>query len=293
MLKTRRLDETKRFFYLLAEKFQTDRTTTLAASLAFYAVLSIAPLSVLILFGFSQLDEHLVDRFIEQANTVVGYSGGSAIELAIRSAQGRPVSGGLASLVSLALVLFSASAMFSELRESLGIVFRSGHGQPKKTHFFHTTWHLVRDRLLSALFALVFVIGLACFLVISALLSAAAELIGLLHLELGISFALYTAVFSLLFMYGTYRGLRWRPALKGAVFTSVLMILGKTVIGFYIGNSFVAGAYGAAGSVVALLLWIFCAALIMLTGAQAGWLFSTRGREYMANHEPIELKKAV
>jgi membrane protein len=71
------------------------------------------------------------------------------------------------------------------------------------------------------------------------------------------------------------------------------MILGKTVIGFYIGNSFVAGAYGAAGSVVALLLWIFCAALIMLTGAQAGWLFSTRGREYMANHEPIELKKAV
>lgn len=288
-----RLNETKRFFYLLAEKFQADRTTTLAASLAFYAVLSLAPFSVLILFGFSQLDEHLVDRFIEEANIVVGYSGGSAIELAIRSAQGRPLSGGLASLISLALVLFSASALFSEIRESLAIVFRSGYPRAQKAHFAHATWQLVRDRLLSAGFALASVIGLAIFLVLSAFLSAAAELIGLLHLELPISFVLYTAAFSLLFMYGTYRGLRWRPAVKGAVLTSALMILGKALIGFYISNSSVAGAYGAAGSVVALLLWIFCAALILFTGAQAGWLFSTRGREYRAGHEPIELKKAV
>lgn len=292
MLKTRRLVETKRFFYLLAEKFQADRTTTLAASLAFYALLSLAPLSVLILFSFSQLDDHLVDRFIEQANIIVGYSGGSAIELAVRSAQGRPVSGGFASLVSLALVLFSASAMFSELRESLAIVFRSGHSTTRKTHFIHITWHLARDRLLSAGFALVAVIALACFLIISALLSAAAEFFGVLRLELLISFGLYTVAFSLLFMYGTQRGLVWRAALKGAIVASALMILGKTMIGFYIGNSFVAGAYGAAGSVVALLLWIFCAALIMLIGAQAGWLFSSRGREFMASHGTDELKKA-
>jgi len=291
MLKAR-LEETKRFFYLLAEKFQADRTTTLAASLAFYALLSLAPLSVLILFSFSQLDDHLVDRFIEQANRIVGYSGGSAIELAVRSAQGRPVSGGFASLVSLALVLFSASAMFSELRESLAIVFRSGRSTARKTHFIHTTWHLARDRMLSAVFALVSVVGLACFLIVSALLSAVADFFGMLRLELLISFGLYTAAFSLLFMYGTQRGLGWRAALKGAIVASALMILGKTVIGFYIGNSFVAGAYGAAGSVVALLLWIFCAALIMLIGAQAGWLLSSRGREFRASHGSDEWKKA-
>jgi membrane protein len=182
--------------------------------------------------------------------------------------------------------------MFSELRESLAIVFRSGRSAARKTHFIHTTWHLARDRLLSAVFALIFVVTLACFLVVSAFLSAAAESIGMLRLELLISFALYSVAFSLLFMYGTQRGLGWLAALKGAIVASALMVLGKTLIGFYIGNSFVAGAYGAAGSVVALLLWIFCAALIMLIGAQAGWLLSSRGREFMAAHHTDEWKKA-
>jgi membrane protein len=194
------------------------------------------------------------------------------------------------------LVLFSASAMFSELRESLAIVFRSAAPASRSTHFIHTTWQLVRDRALSAGFALLFVIFLACFLLVSAVLSAVSEFVGILHLELAISFALYTVAFSLLFMYGTYRGLKWKPAAKGAVIASLMMILGKTLIGFYIGNSAVAGAYGAAGSVVALLLWIFCASLIMLTGAQAAWLLSARGREYMAHHQLAphhSLKKAV
>lgn len=266
------------FVTALVEKFSADRTMTLAASLAFYTILSLAPLSVLILFAFSQLDGALVDRFIREANGLVGYSGGSAIELAIRSARDRPLAGGLASLVSLTVILVSAGAMFGELRESLAIILRSGAPPAKDESFVTATWQLIRAKLLSIGFALTFVLILAISLVISAFLSAIAESLGLLYVELPISFTIYAGIFSLLLMYGTYRGLGWRDASRGGMITAALFILGKVGIGLYIGNGSVASAYGAAGSVVVLLIWIFYASLIVFTGAQAAWLLSSRNK---------------
>lgn len=271
----------KKFAVAFAEKFSGDRTTTLSASLAFYTILSLAPLSVLILFAFSRLDEQLVDRFIQETNALVGYSGGSAIELAIRSAQGKPISGSIASLVSLVVILVSAGATFGELRDSLAIVLRSGEKKQESSNFFQTSWQLVRERLLSSGLALTFVLILAISLVLSAFFSAAAESVGLLYVEMPISFTLYSVIFSLLLMYGTHNGLKFRDAVKGGMITSFLFMAGKVLIGLYIGNNSVAGSYGAAGSVVALLLWIFYASLIVLAGAQVAWLLSSRGAEYL------------
>jgi membrane protein len=289
------MSKLKRFAISLSEKFVSDRTTTLSASLAFYSVLALAPLTVLILFSFSLLDEQLIDRFVEETNNLIGYSGGSAVELVVRSARAKPLSGGIASLVSLGIVLFSAGALFSELRESLGIVLRCERKKvaPEEDSFLHAAWRTVKSRLMATALALGSVVTLAVFLLLSTILSAVAEYFGFLHLELPFSFLLYSGIFSLLYMYGTYDGLKFRDALKGAMVTAVLFLLGKTAIGYYISSSSASGAYGAAGSIIALLLWIYCASLIVLVGAQAGWLLSPRGKEFQQTApEEAEARKA-
>lgn len=284
-------DELETFFPAFGEKFVHDRTTTLAASLAFYTVLSLAPLSVVILFAFSQLDRSLIERFANETARLVGTSGGSAVLAAIESARARPMAGGLASFISFLVVLVSAGAMFAEVRDSLSVVFE--HADPKTgpTSFLGKSWGLVRTRLLSAGFALTVVLVMAISLVLSAVLTAAAEKVGLVSLDLLISFSLYGAIFTLLFMFGTKPGLKLRDAARGGMVTSLLFIAGKILIGFYIGNSSIANSYGAAGSMVALLVWIYWATLIIFSGAQIAWLLSQgRYRTYEQQANVLSLE---
>ncbi|MGZ3693972.1 MAG: YihY/virulence factor BrkB family protein [Bdellovibrionota bacterium] len=264
------------FFPAFGEKFSRDRTTTLAASLAFYTVLSLAPLSVLILFAFSQLDQSLIDRFANETAQLVGTSGGSAVLAAIESARARPATGGLASLISFLVVLVSSGAMFSEVRDSLSIVFENAEPTEMPSSFIGKSWSIIRTRLLSAGFAITVVLIMAISLVLSAFLTAIAQRAGMASLDILISFALYAAIFTLLFMYGTSPGLKFRNAVRGGIVTSVLFIAGKILIGFYVGNSTIANSYGAAGSVVALLLWIYWASFIVFSGAQVSWLISEK-----------------
>jgi membrane protein len=264
--------ELETFFPAFGDKFSHDRTTTLAASLAFYTVLSLAPLSVVILFAFSQLDQSLIDKFANETASLVGTSGGSAVLAAIESAKARPATGGLASFVSFLVVLVSSGAMFSEIRDSLSIVFENEEPTQMHANFIGKSWSLIRTRLLSVGFAVSVVLVMAVSLVLSAFLTAIAQKAGLGSLDLLISFALYASIFTLLFMYGTSPALRLREALFGGVLTSVLFIAGKILIGFYVGNNSVANSYGAAGSIVALLVWIYWASFIVFSGAQVAWL---------------------
>lgn len=273
--------ELETFFPAFGGKFSRDRTTTLAASLAFYTVLSLAPLSVVILFAFSQLDQSLIDRFANETARLVGSSGGSAVLAAIESAKARPATGGLASIVSFLVVLVSSGAMFAEVRDSLSIVFENVEPTEVPSSFLGKSWSLLRTRLLSAGFALTVVLIMAISLVLSAFLTAMAERAGLVSIDLVISLSLYAAIFTLLFMYGTKPGLRFRDAVRGGALTAVLFIAGKILIGFYVGNSSVANSYGAAGSLVALLVWIYWATLIVFSGAQCAWLLAeNRYRTY-------------
>jgi membrane protein len=257
-------------------KFDDDRTMTLASSLSFYTILSLAPLSVVILFAFSRLDPTLLDRFILEARNLVGEGGSGAIEASIESARSQKLSGTVATFVSLLVVLVSASAMFGEIRASLAILLRSPPQPPLTEGFYKKTWAMVRDRLLSIGFALTFVLIMAVSLVISAVLSATAQELGFARIEMPLSFLLYSTIFTLLLMYGAKKGLPFRDAVRGGVLTGALFIIGKTLIGLYIGNSTVASSYGAAGSVVALLVWVYYAVIIVFSGAHVAWLLSKK-----------------
>jgi membrane protein len=266
----------EQFFVDFGEKFQKDRTTTLAASLAFYTVLSLAPLSVVMLFAFSRVDQSLIDRFATETANLIGEGGGSAILAAIESAKAKPITGSIASIASFLVVLISSGAMFAEIRDSLAVIFETPARPALQSTFLKRSWGLIRSRLLSAGFALTFVLVMAVSLVLSALLTAVAERLHFVAADLIVSFLLYSAIFTALFMYGTSKGLLLRDALRGGAATSALFIAGKILIGFYIGNSTVANSYGAAGSLVALLVWIYWATLIVFSGAQMAWLLSDR-----------------
>lgn len=265
-----------RLFSAFLSKFEDDRTMTLASSLSFYTILSLAPLSVVILFAFSKLDPSLLDRFLLETKSLVGASGSGAVEAAINSARNQKTAGALATFVSLLVVLISSSAMFGEIRASLAIVLRSPPQPPLTEGFAKQTWALISDRLLSIGFALTFVLIMAISLVISAVLSATAQELGFARIEMPISFLIYSGIFTLVFMYGTKKGLKFKAAIRGGAVTGALFLIGKTLIGLYIGNSTIANSYGAAGSVVALLVWVYYAVLIVFSGAHIAWLLSSK-----------------
>jgi membrane protein len=291
--------DARTFFSAFVQKFNADRTLSLAASLSFYAILSLAPLSVVVLFAFSRLDPSLLDRLAGELNNLMGDAGASAIQNAIDSARQKPITGGLASLASLLVVLISASAMFGEVRSSLAIIFRAPLSASKDATFFRETWDLVRDRLLSMGFALTFVLIMAISLVLSAVVSATAQRLGFLGIELPVSFTLYTGIFTLLFMYGSQTGLPFRDAFRGGALTGALFLLGKSLIGLYIGHSSISSSYGAAGSMVALLAWIYYAVIIVFSGAHVAWLLSKSRFQHFTEQEnkvasfPAPKKEAV
>jgi len=147
-------------------------------------------------------------------------------------------------------------------------------------------WALLRDRIFSLTLVLALAFLLLVSLVISAALAGAAAwfqgpeqaLVSRL-LELAVSLLVLTFVFALLYMYVPDAEIGWREVWLGGCITAVLFTLGKTAIGLYLGQASVGSAYGAAGSVVVLLVWVYYSALIMFFGAECTHVWATRHGE--------------
>ena len=200
--------------------------------------------------------------------------------LAVTSPQG----GTLATVSGLIALLIGATAVFGELQATLNLVWEV---QPAPSNgVWAGIWAVLRERIfaLTLVFALAFLLLVS--LVISAALAGAAALVqgpeqALLSrlLELAVSLLVLTFVFALLYKYVPDAEIGWRDVWLGGLITAVLFTLGKTAIGFYLGQASVGSAYGAAGSLVALLVWVYYSALIMFFGAEFTHAWTTRHRE--------------
>jgi membrane protein len=259
-----------RLFRDAAGEWMKDDVPQLAAALAYYTTFSLAPLLVIaistagLLFG----EEAAQGRIVGQLAGLVGPRGGEAIEAMIASAQ-RPSSGIVAGIVGVATLLLGASGVFGQLRESLNRIW----DVPSRPFRWMS---LVTDRL--AAFAMVLAIGflLVVSLLLSAVLSAVAEmarsgegfwsLVGALNFVVWLG--LVVLLFALIYRFVPDARLPWRHVLAGAVVAGVLFSLGKWAIGFYLGHSAVASAFGAASSLVVLLVWVYYSAQILLFGAE-------------------------
>ena len=244
----------------------------LAASLSLYSLLSLAPLVIISLaiaalaFGRTAA-QHAI---LQEVRGVMGSDGARTIQTVIEHGAS-PHAGGTASVIGVAILLFGASSVFGELQSGLNKVWEvqapTGAG----------VWALVRSRLVS--FALV--LGFGFLLLVSLLFSAAlASFGGYLGSHLGIpraGLAVINALISfggtflligLIFRYVPDVSLRWRDVWHGALATALLFTVGKALLGLYLGKAAVGSAYGAAGSLVVVIVWVYYFAMIFYFGAE-------------------------
>jgi membrane protein len=242
------------------------------AALAFYTLFSMTPILLLaiVVAGYFFGAEAAQGEIVSQVQGLVGPNGAQAIQALLAAARD-PASGLVATLVASVLLLLGATSVFAELKDSLDELW--GIDKPRQSAFSV----ILRTRLLSFGMVLVLAFLLLVSLVVSAALtmlehraggvlgSSAAVLATTASL---ISFGVIACMFAIIYKTLPDAPLTWRDVWIGAAFTAGLFSLGKYVIGLYLGNSGVASSFGAAGSLIALLLWVYYSAQIFFLGAE-------------------------
>jgi membrane protein len=248
------------------------RASSKGAALAFYTAFSIAPILVLVIAvaGFFYGAEAAQGQLLSELRGLVGAQGAEAIQLVLAGARDKE-GGVLATIIATALLLVGATTLFAELKDSLDEIWNVP--PPKGS----TWWDLLRTRLLSFGLILVLAFLLMVSLVVSAALAVLENYLGgvwknattlLSWLASAISFGVIALLFGVIYKLLPRVKLSWRDVTIGAVGTAAMFILGKFLIGLYIGNSGVASSFGAAGSMIALLLWVYYSAQIFFLGAE-------------------------
>ena len=255
-----------------------DYAASMGAALAFYTVVSAAP-ALLIAISVAGLvfdTQEARAAVAYQLTTLMGSNAAAAVEnllAAVHSPSGTWISTG----VGVVVLLVGASAVFGELQDALNRIWRTELPRPPGL------WRLVRSRVLSFAMTLSVGILLIVSLALSATIAAFAQWWGeavgqkALFLEavnFVVSFGLVTVAFALLYKLLPRASVQWRDVWTGALATAFLFTIGKSLIGIYLGRSGIASAYGAFGSLIALLLWVYYSAQVFLLGAEFTWLYA-------------------
>jgi len=250
-----------------------DNCMRLSASLAFYTALSLAPLVLLVvgLLGLVMERQQIAGQLVTQIEGLMGPAGRQLVETILTTTT--PQSGGLATIVGIVTLILGATAVFGELQTTLNLIWEV---QPAPSG---GVWASLGSWLKQRFLSLAMVFTLAFLLLVSLVVSAAlASLAHAFHsteqtvlgrvLEIAISLPVLTGIFALLFKYVPDAEVHWSDVWPGAIVSAVLFTLGKTALGYYIGRASVGSAYGAAGSLVVLLVWVYYSALLFFFGAE-------------------------
>src|SRR5512132_2026564 len=264
-----------------AQDWWEDNCLRLAASLAYYTALSLAPLILLIvgLLGVVLERQQVASQLESQLEGLMGPAGRELVTSILTTTS--PQGSLLATVVGLVTLFIGATAVFGELQATMNLIWEVRPAPTSGVWAGLWAWLKARVFSLAIVFALAFLLLVS--LVVSAALAGAAALFwgpeqALLSrlLEMAVSLLVLTLGFSLLFTYVPDAEIRWRDVWPGGVMTAVLFTVGKTAIGYYLGYASVGSAYGAAGSMVVLLVWVYYSALIVCFGAEFTHVWATR-----------------
>lgn len=276
---------------LLSQSFadwNEDNAPRLGAALAFYTILSISPLVILVvaivslIFDRSNAQHHLLD----QIQSLMGPEGRSAVESMLAS--GQKVSSGIFStVIGLATLLFGASGVFGELRAALNTIWEVN---PKASSGI---WSVLRERIFSI--GMVFSVGF--ILLVSLLASTGLAVMtkffsGLLPIptivlsifNFFVSLLGISVLFGLILKYVPETKVEWADVRVGAVATALLFTIGKSLLGLYLGKASPGSAYGAAGSLVVLVVWVYYSAQIFFFGAEFTHVYAQAKHGQFPNH---------
>jgi membrane protein len=260
-----------------------DRAMRLAASLSFFTMLSLGPLLLItlrvvgIILGPEAAAGQL-DFFLQQ---VVGPGGAEVLQEVIAAAGDDDTGGNLATAVSIGILIFSASYVFAELQDAMNTVW------DVPTPEGWAVWRMIRNRLVAFAMVLSLAFLLLVSMVISTVLAALSAFVMPEPGRIGqainflVSLSVTSGVFAILFKFLPDVKIRWRDVAPGAVMTAVLFTIGQQLVGMYLGQATVVGLFGAAGSLVAILLWVYYTAMIMFFGAEftKGYIDWRRGEQ--------------
>ena len=258
-----------------AEPFQ------LAAALSYYTLFSLAPL-LLIAIGVAGLvfgREAAQNQIVETLQGMIGQDSAKAVQEMIQASSEKPKTGLLSTVVGFVALLFGAGGVVGQLQTSLNRMWevtpRPGQG----------IWGFLRQRFFS--FAMVLAIGflLLVSLVVTAVLSSFTSMLSsflgdatfVAHaIDILVSFGFVTLLFALIYKYVPDVEIQWRDVWVGAALTSILFTIGKYLIGLYIGTSGVGSTFGAAGSLITILVWVYYSSLIFFLGAEFTRVYATQ-----------------
>ncbi len=273
----------KLFFSLLKEAFKEwnkDKASVWSASLAYYTIFSIGPLLLVIISILSILISRTdVEQTITgQLSDLVGARGANFFESVARQSQSTQ-SGIIGTVIGFITLILGATGVFGQMKQMLNYIWGI------KTKPRAGVWGLIRDRLLNfaMLGAILFIIlvSLLASTVITSLGTYVSDLLPfapwiLETLNFLLSLAILTLLFQFIFKILPDAQIKWDHVLPGALLTSILFTIGKTILGFYIGTSGAVSAYGAAGSLIVLLLWVYYAGQILFFGAEFSKAYTLR-----------------
>jgi membrane protein len=283
--------------YLVTQSFadwREDNASRLSAALAYYTIFSIPPLLIIAIAIAAQLFDRAAvqQQVINQIGGLIGDAGAEVVESILDNSD-EPGETAVAAIISVFTLLLGASGVFGELHNALNAIWevqaKPGRG----------IWGTIKDRFFS--FTLVLGVGflLLVSLIISAGLAAVNEFIsgvmpGLVILaqviNFLVSFGVVTLLFGLIYKVVPDVKIAWRDVWVGALVTAFLFTVGKFAIGLYLGNSAPGSTYGAAGSLIVLLLWVYYSAQILFFGAEFTQVYANRfGSRIVADEDAVAI----
>lgn len=285
--------------------FVDDYAQSMGAALAYYTMFSIAPLLLIVIsvagliFGVDAARGEI----FEQLRGMMGEEGALALQILLESVA-KPAESVLATIVGIVILLIGATTVFAELQSSLDRIWRA----PARKEI-SGIWSLLRARLLS--FGLI--LGIGFLLMVSLVFDAAMAALGrwwapmfggwqtLAHwVNILISFMLTVFAFAMIYKVMPRVNIAWQDVTVGAIVTALLFTFGKFLIGLYIGTSGITSSFGAAGSLVVVLIWVYYSAQTFLMGAEFTWAYShtfgsrrNRVVEKADETDPVRRDKAI
>ena len=249
--------------------WSADYAPSMGAALSYYALFSIAPLLLIVIgvAGYFFGEQAARGEIYGQIAALIGPEGAHAIEGLVAAAR-KPESGVLAVIVGTVLLVAGASTVFGELQNALDRIWRAPEQKAKGW------WTLIRTRVASFGMILAIAFLLMVSLVFSAVISALGDWWGLHIFDIVASFALMTVLFAMIYKILPRVRIAWGDVWIGAAVTSGLFAVGKWAIGLYLGRSSVGSAFGAAGSLVVVMVWVYYSAQIFLLGAEFTRLYA-------------------
>ncbi|KDR28027.1 YihY/virulence factor BrkB family protein, partial [Caballeronia zhejiangensis] len=253
------------------KQFSEDRCAAMAASIAFYSAFSLAPTLVMVIAvaGWIFGPEAARGQLFHQVNGLIGDQAAAGVQSIVENAH-RSSGTGIAAIISFVLLAVGASATFSSLNTALNIVW------PMSGEQRSSIMTLVRVRLVS--FGLV--LGVAFLLIVSLVLDTAIQAVGMWLwanspfvivgdvVQLVVGLAILTAAFGALMKFLPDAPVQWRDALVGGLVSALLFSAGKKLFALYLTHAGTASAFGAAGSLAVLLMWLYFSAAVLLLGAE-------------------------